>query len=129
MNAGFLWLGYFAVNLFDTVAGILDADQTHAGITKGVGVEGNKLIVALFGQKPSLAQLDIYNISTMLIYNSIVLAGILLHNNPALLGLGFGALLADGGLHLVGLHNWKYLIAGGNPNPNQTAWQKFLGWF
>lgn len=110
----------------DFLTGLFDAEETDKGIKKGVGVEDNALIKTLFSNKPSLAQLDIYNTSTLIL--GAAAATVAWHFQVwTLAGGAVGFLLGDAGLHVRGIKNWQYLIAGGNPNPKQSAFQKFVG--
>jgi len=110
----------------DIVAGIRDATITVQGIQKGVAVEGNDIIVKLFSNKPKSWQLDIYN--TVVTALGVVLGVEFYHLHIwALAGGAVGLLLVDTGKHLLAVKNWRYLIAGGNPHPSQTAFQKFIG--
>jgi len=110
----------------DVATGFYDARTTVTGIKKGVGVEGNALITAIFGDKPSFLSLTIYNLGITAGFVGIeyVANHYLIY---ALMGGAIGALFADAGKHITGAKNWQWLMKGGNPRPKQSVIQKFIG--
>lgn len=115
------------VLLFALAGAAYDIALTHVGIVKGVAVEGNSWITKLFGVKPSLLQLCLYEIGKM----ALAVAPALGWDNLALVGGSIGILLAVGGKHIMGGLKWRLLLQG-KPLPTKsslTAFQKFLGWF
>jgi len=110
----------------DQIAGAYDAERTDKGIRSGVAVEGNAVIKLFFGDKPSLKQLDAFNIVRGTLFAFVGVLS-LFFAIWALYGGAIGALIATTFGHIVGGKNWEYLMAGGNPNPKQNAFQKIIG--
>lgn len=109
----------------DVAFGVYDARQTVKGIKQGAAVEGNPIIKAFAGQKPGMAALCTYNLTWDAAF--IVFALIFGIGNPPLFVLLTGPMLAGALKHLVAAKNWKWLMAGGKPQPKQNAFQKFIG--
>ena len=88
-----------------------DVSMTDKGIRAGVSVEGNKLIVKLFGPKPTLLQ-DYVGAALL---DSFMLApaviGLVFHN-VVFFGLGMGAMLGYSARHVRGGLAWKKLLKG-----------------
>lgn len=115
--------------VFLVVCASFDIINTHRGLIRGLAVEGNSWIVAIFGNKPSLLALYVFDV---VIWVLMAVPGVLgLHfENYALLGASIGAFLAFGGHHIQGGLKWGLLLQG-KPLPttnSMTAWQKFVGW-
>lgn len=93
-----------------SVATCLDVIWTDRGIATKVGVEGNKLIVTLFGVTPSPIKLALFNLveTATVILPSFV--GLLLDNVVLTIG-GLGIILANAARHYFkGYKAWKKLI-------------------
>lgn len=111
----------------DLVCGLVDAKTTAKDLPTGVAVEGNKVIDFLFGtNKPSLTELIAFNVAQTVLFATVGVVATMF-GVWAFAGGAIGGLFATAGKHLVGAANWKYLVAGGNPRPNQSAFQKFVG--
>lgn len=113
--------------LFLAGGAAFDIILTNRGIKAGAGVEGNSWIVRLFGTRPYLIDLWLYEVVIWL----LMAAPLFAWNNPALVGGSIGMFLAFGGKHIQGGLKWRLLLSG-KPLPlksSLTAWQKFVGWF
>jgi hypothetical protein len=115
-----------AAALADIATGFYDAHWTDVGIKKGVAVEENTIIKAIFSDKPYFAELCLFNVAQTALF---VILTLLAQRGSiyALIGGGIGALFASAGLHIRGAKNWQWLLKGGNPRPKQSAFQKFIG--
>lgn len=113
--------------LFLLITTAFDVLLTNRGIKAGVGVEGNSWIVRLFGDKPKLFDVALYEAVRCLMIAALLFAW----DNPALFGACIGTCIAAGGKHIQGALKWRLLLSG-KPLPvksSLTAWEKFLGWF
>lgn len=118
---------FFAALAFCIAGASFDIIMTNRGLRANLAVEGNGWIVKLFGNKPSLLQLCLYEVGKV----GMICAPTLGWNNPALVGGSIGGLLAVGGLHIIGALKWRLLLSGKTlpTKASLTAFQKFLGWF
>lgn len=107
------------------------ASETSKGIKAGVAVESNWLIAALFGNKPSFAQVYAYDLGEVLLGVAAAVCGSVLHF-PAASILAVAWLATMTLKHYQAYRQWAWLIK--NPGKTiaemeTTAWQKIVGFW
>jgi hypothetical protein len=99
--------------LFDAIGGFLDATETHKGIVRGVAVEGNTWLVALWGDKPSYAKLLLW-VAIFLVPQAVCgffLAHSSSYTHHMVSALPVGGMLGDGARHFYYAWKWHKLGA------------------
>ena len=109
-----------------------DSYYTNKGIKSGVAVEGNALIVAIWGNKPKLWQL--WSVDGT-IRAAMLAAALFVPSSEdypkAWVALGIGAFIAYGFKNWQGGRQWKWVMK----NPGKTVpwmntfWEQFIGFW
>lgn len=93
-----------------SVATSLDVIWTDRGIATKAGVEGNKLIVKLFGAAPSPRQLAAFNLVESFLVITPSFVGLCIDSVALTIG-GLGIILANAARHYFkGYKAWKKII-------------------
>lgn len=117
---------------FALVCLLYDATTTQKGIKAGVAVEGNPLIVAAFGNKPSLLQCLAIDLPIRLALMTAFLFIPAPARYPlAWYAMGTGAFMVYGLKNVQGARQWNWMLKNpGKPLPQPTSiWQQFLGFW
>ena len=85
-----------------------DIAYTRSGLDKGVAVEGNRVVVWFFGNKPKTWQLIIYDVVEAFWLCTPYLVA---PDNPACVGITFGMLCGLAVRHVEGARAWRKLGA------------------
>jgi hypothetical protein len=115
---------FVGINVLATAATV-DALFTERGIEAGVGVEGNPIIVGIFGNKPKLWQLLLFNFSYIFGLGAIVARWPSVTSEAFMATLSVPAAL----LHVREAYLWHRLLHGEGLPKATNILTKFLWGF